>query len=150
MSDFRRLAEDFWASPQISPDDVTEAAERGFAMVINNRPDGEVHDQPAGSTIEEAEAAAGLAYHAIPVAAGGFNEAQIEAMTLALDQAEGPVLAFCRSGTRSTLLWALTMASHGAAPDALTKAAAMAGYDLAPIRPAMEILAARSSDTSAD
>ncbi len=150
MSDFRRLTDDFWASPQISVEDVEEAAERGFSMVINNRPEGEAEDQPAGTAIEDTAAAAGLAYRAIPVTPGGFSEAQVEATAMALEQAEGPVLAFCRSGTRSTLLWSLTMASLGTAPDTLTKAAAEAGYDLAPIRPTLDMLAERSTARDAD
>ena len=143
MSDFRQLSPEFWASPQITTDDVAEAAARGFAMILNNRPEGEAPDQPSGKEIEDAAASAGLAYQAIPVTPGGFSETQIEETAKALDQAEGPVLAFCRSGTRSTLLWAMAMASEGAAPEELAAAAAQAGYDLSPVRAIMDQLAAK-------
>lgn len=144
MSDFRRVTDTFSASPQITPADVAEAAALGFSMIINNRPDAEAPDQPDGSAIEDAATSAGLAYHAIPVTHAGFTEAQVEDMARALEEAEGPVLAFCRSGTRSTLLWSLTMAHKGEDLDAVSEAAAGAGYDVAPIRGVMEQLAARS------
>ena len=113
--DFRRVTEDFWASPQITIDDVAEARARGAALVINNRPDGEAPEEPQGPEIEAAARAAGLRYRAIPVGHGGFSEDQIAATIEALSQAEGAVLAYCRSGTRSTLLWALAQARLGGA-----------------------------------
>lgn len=146
MSDFRRISESFWASPQIGPEDVAEARARGFAMIINNRPDGEDAGQPTGQAIEQTAHEAGLDYRAIPVTAAGFNESQVAAMVDALDRATGPVLAYCRSGTRSTLLWSLARASKGQDPDSIAADAARAGYDIAPIRPALEALA-RSNQT---
>ena len=143
MSDFRKLSAQVWASPQIGPDEVREAAAQGFALIINNRPDGEVPDQPGGDEIAAAAAAAGLAYLAIPVIPGGFTRAQAEATANALAEAgAGKVLAYCRTGTRSTLLWALARTLAGEPPQALAEAAAQAGYDLAPVRAAMEQLAA--------
>jgi uncharacterized protein (TIGR01244 family) len=129
---FRRLDESTLVSTrQITPPDMTEAAAAGAKMVINNRPDGEEVGQPGGAEIEAAAKAAGLAYRHIPVA-GGFSQAQVEAMAEALEN--GPVLAFCRSGTRSTFLWALARARRGAPAAALVEAAAAAGYDLGPLR----------------
>jgi uncharacterized protein (TIGR01244 family) len=145
MSDFRQLTEDFWASPQIGLDDVAEAKARGFALIVNNRPEGEASDQVPGDAIETASASAGLAYCAIPITHAGFSEEQIKAMAAALECTQGPVLAYCRSGTRSTLLWALTQASQGHDPDAIAAQAAGAGYDVAPIRPLIDMLAARSA-----
>jgi uncharacterized protein (TIGR01244 family) len=104
---FIRIDEKVSVAGQIDPADVTRAAAQGFRRVVNNRPDGEALDQPAGAAIAEAAAAAGLDYVAIPIA-GGFTMPQVEAMAAALD--DGPVLAFCRSGTRSTNLWALAAA----------------------------------------
>ena len=144
MSDFRRLTDTIWASPQITVDDVARAANEGFALVINNRPDGEAKDQPAGDEIAAAAQEHGLGYMAIPVGHSGFSEPQIAAMTQALDSADGKVLAYCRSGTRSTLLWAMAEASRGRDPAELAQAAQSAGYDLAPIAPMLEMLAARS------
>ena len=82
----------------------------------------------------------GMAYTAIPVA-GGFSHAQIDEMRAALDAATGPVLAFCRSGTRSTNLWALAEAKTGGDADTIVAKAAAAGYDLAGLRPTLEALA---------
>jgi len=79
--------------------------------------------------------AAGLGYAAIPITHAGFSEDQVVAMGQALAAAPGPVLAFCRSGTRSTLIWALARARAGDAPAELSAKAAAAGYDLSPIRP---------------
>ena len=144
MTDFRRLSEDFWASPQIGLDDIAEAKARGFASIVNNRPEGEAPDQLPGGEIEAAARAAGMDYRAIPVTHAGFSEEQVRAMTAALDEAAGPVLAYCRSGTRSTLLWSLAQAAQGSDPDSIAAKAAGAGYDVAPIRPLLEMLAARS------
>ena len=140
---FRRLDDGISVSPQITPEQVGDAAAEGVTLIINNRPDGEEDGQPAGAEIEAAAAAAGLAYRAIPVTQAGFSANQIEAMNAALDAAGGPVLAYCRSGTRSTYLWSLAQATRGASPDALAAKAADAGYDLAPIRPMLDALSAR-------
>jgi uncharacterized protein (TIGR01244 family) len=143
MSDFRQLTEDFWASPQIGIADVTAAKAQGIALIINNRPEGEAPDQIPGATIEAAVKTAGLDYRAIPVTHAGFSEAQVRAMVAALEQANGPVLAFCRSGTRSTLLWALARAAQGHDPAIIASEAANAGYDVTPIRSLIEMIAAR-------
>jgi uncharacterized protein (TIGR01244 family) len=144
MSEFREIAPSFWASPQISLADVAEAQARGITLIINNRPEGEADDQVPGAQIEAAARTAGLDYLAIPVSPGSFSEDQVEAMANALAHASGPVLAYCRSGTRSTLLWSLAQARGGRAPDAIAADAARAGYDVAPIRPLLEMLAARA------
>ena len=141
MTEFRQVTQDFWASPQIGLADVEDAGRRGFALIINNRPEGESPDQPEGDSIERAAAAAGLDYRAIPVTPGAFGEAEVEAMADALGAARGPVLAYCRSGTRSTLLWALAQATRGRSPDSIAADAARAGYDVGPIRPLIDRLA---------
>lgn len=146
MSDFRSLAEDFAASPQISEADVAEAHSRGFAMIVNNRPEQESEDQAPGATIEAAARAAGMAYVAIPITHSGFSEAQVDALIEAMEQAGGPVLAYCRSGTRSTFLWALAQARQGNDPTKIAAQARAAGYDIAPIEPLIEMLLARSRD----
>ncbi|MET0308354.1 MAG: TIGR01244 family sulfur transferase [Sphingomonas sp.] len=128
-------------APQISPEDIPTLAAAGFTYVINNRPDDEEPGQPAGEAIARAAAAAGLGYAAIPVA-GGFSSQQVEAMAKALKEADGPVLAFCRSGTRSCNLWALAAAQDGGTPDELIEKAAGAGYDISGIRPLLETLSA--------
>jgi uncharacterized protein (TIGR01244 family) len=125
----RRLDETTCVAGQIRPEEI---AGLGVAMIVNNRPDGEEPDQPASAEIEAAARAAGIAYRHIPVA-GGLSSEQVEAMAEALEH--GPALAFCRSGTRSTYLWALARASRGAPAAELVEQAAAAGYDLGPILP---------------
>ncbi|HEU4962119.1 MAG TPA: TIGR01244 family sulfur transferase [Sphingomonas sp.] len=142
--DIRRLDERISVSPQIDPADVTAFAAQGFAAIVNNRPDAEEAGQPEGEPIRLAAETMGLAYTAIPIA-GGFSHAQIDAMRAALDAATGPVLAFCRSGTRSTNLWALAEAKAGGDPEAITAKAAAAGYDLRGLRPALDALSADAS-----
>lgn len=142
MSQFRPLSDRVLASPQITPADVAEAAALGVTLIINNRPDGEDHGQPTGAEIEAAAHEAGMAYRAIPVSGGGFAEPQVRAMAEALASTDGTVLAYCRSGTRSTLLWSLTEASGGRDPEEIAAAARAAGYDISPVRPMVDMLAA--------
>jgi uncharacterized protein (TIGR01244 family) len=141
---FRKVVDGVYASPQIGLDDVELAKAMGIAMIINNRPELESADQVPGAEIEAAARAAGIDYVAIPVTHAGFSEPQVAAMAKALDRATGPVLAYCRSGTRSTLLWALAESSKGADADDLARAAEGAGYDLGPIRTLMDVLASRA------
>lgn len=142
---FHQIVDGLFASPQIGLADVAQAKAQGIALIINNRPEGESPDQAPGAEIEAAARAAGIDYVAIPVTHAGFSEPQVAAMAAALEGARGPVLAYCRSGTRSTLLWALARASKGAQPEELASAAAGAGYDLTPIRGLLDMLAARTS-----
>lgn len=136
---FRQLTETLYVSPQIGVSEIETARALGVTMVINNRPEGEEPGQPTGAEIEAAAQAAGLSYAAVPVTHAGFSPWQLDGMGAALDQAgEGKVLAYCRSGTRSTLLWALTRARAGDDADALSAKAAAAGYDLSPIRQIMD------------
>lgn len=130
MSDFRRVTEDFTTAPQISVADVEEAARQGFRTIINNRPDGESPEQPSSGELEAAAQAAGLAYFHIPVV-GGPTPQQVETTGRILADAAKPVLAFCRSGTRSIVTWSLTQAMSGARTrDELVKLGRDAGYDL--------------------
>lgn len=144
MSDFRQVTPTFWASPQIGLEDVREAHAQGFALIVNNRPDGESEDQVPGEAIAAAAAELGLGYFAIPVTPAGFSEDQVTAMRTLLQEAEGPVLAYCRSGTRSTLLWSLVQAANGRDPDVISAEAAGAGYNLAPVRSIIDRLAERA------
>jgi uncharacterized protein (TIGR01244 family) len=143
MSGFKTLSENVLASPQVEAEDIAVAKAQGVTLVINNRPDGEAPDQPPGAEIARAARAEGLAYLAIPVDHSGISGAQIDAMADAIGKAQGKVLAYCRTGTRSTFLWALAAASKGEDPAAIAEAAAAAGYDLSPIGGTLEQLAAR-------
>ena len=139
---FRKLTDEVYASPQITLEDVARASGQGIALIVNNRPEGESADQTPGDAIEAAARQAGIAYLAVPVTHAGFSQWQVDAMAEALDDASGPVLAYCRSGTRSTLLWALAQAKRGGDPDAIAAAAAAAGYDVAAVRPLVDMLSA--------
>lgn len=144
MSEFRRIDDNLIASPQITPGDVAEAKALGVTLIINNRPEDESPDQTPGPEIEAAARKAGIDYVAIPVTHAGFGPGQVDAMRAALDNAAGPVLAYCRSGTRSTLLWALAEAKAGKNPSVIASKAAGGGYDVAPIRQMIEMLSAGS------
>lgn len=140
---FRKLTDTVFASPQIGLAEVQAAAAQGITLIVNNRPEGESDDQTPGAEIEAAARAAGLGYVAIPVTHAGFSEGQVTALAEALEESPGPVLAYCRSGTRSTLLWALARASRGADPEVLAEQAAQAGYDITPVRAMVDMLASR-------
>lgn len=135
--DIRRLTPELWVSPQITPEDVGEAATQGARAVICNRPDGESADQPAAALIRAAAEAQGMAFFEIPVVPGAVGEADVAAFRAAMAAAQGPALAYCRTGTRSAALWALAEAPHLPA-ETILKAAAEAGYDLSALRPRLE------------
>ncbi|WP_425231020.1 TIGR01244 family sulfur transferase [Sphingomonas sp.] len=140
MLDIRSVNDRFAVAPQIAPGDLPAIAAAGYVAVINNRPDDEEAGQPASAAIRVAAEAAGLGYVEVPVTHAGFSHPQLDAMANALTAADGPVLAFCRSGTRSCNLWALAAAKAGRAPHLLVAQAAAAGYDLSGIRPTLDLL----------
>ena len=140
----RKIDDTISVAPQIAPGDVSDIAALGFVAIINNRPDDEEGGQPGGDEIAAAAEAAGLSYSAIPVSPGGVTEAQVTAMAAAIAAADGPVLAYCRSGTRSCNLWALASASTGGDTETLTAKGAGAGYDLSGIRPLLDSLSAKA------
>jgi uncharacterized protein (TIGR01244 family) len=129
MANVRTVTGSFAVAPQIRVEDVAELGKAGFTTLINNRPDGESPDQPSGSEIAAAAAAAGLAYLAIPVR-GGPTAEQAQAMRAALQNANGPVLAFCRSGTRSITAWAIGAVAAGEDRASVLASGRAAGYDL--------------------
>lgn len=138
---FSKLTETMWVAPQLTVADVARAAEMGVKCIINNRPDGESDDQPAGADLAAAAHASGINYAAIPVSHAGFSAPQVEAMRAVLDKEAGPILGFCRSGTRSSFLWALAEAGAGKDVAKLREQAAAAGYDLSPIAAMLDMLA---------
>jgi uncharacterized protein (TIGR01244 family) len=130
MADIRQVTPDFAVAPQIEPEDLAEAVARGFRLVINNRPDGESPDQPSSALMQTAAEAAGLSYRYIPVR-GGPGPSEIEAMVGAVAEAQGPVLAYCRSGTRSIITWSLGQVVTGARDRSeLVQLGREAGYEL--------------------
>lgn len=128
----KRLDERVFVAGQIRPEDLPAIKATGVTGLINNRPDGEEPGQPSAAEMATAAAAAGLTYRHIPMI-GGLSAALVQEMAEALAEAEGPLLAYCRSGTRSTYLWALAEAQRGANGEELMRKAAAAGYDLSPI-----------------
>jgi uncharacterized protein (TIGR01244 family) len=143
MPYFKPLSDLVIASPQLTLADIDAAKEANIITIVNNRPDGEDPSAPQGEEIETRAASLGIGYVAIPIGHSGFSENQIDAFIDLLDRSEGKILAYCRTGTRSTLLWALAQAKLGEDPDAIAKAAMDAGYDVSPVRPMMDMLAAR-------
>lgn len=143
MANFKTLSENVLASEQISIADIAAAKAAGVAVIVNNRPDGEDLSAPQSKDVEAEAGAIGLRYVPIPIGNSGFSAAQVDAMIEVLQSSEGKVLAYCRSGTRSTLLWALSSAKMGVDPGAIAQAAIAAGYDVSPVRPMMDMLTAR-------
>ncbi len=142
---FTKLTDNIFVAPQIDTAAIIAAKANGVTLIINNRPEDESADQTPGADIEAAATKAGIEYLAIPVTHAGFAEWQVAAMADALENAEGKVLAYCRSGTRSTLLWALARASRGDHPALLAEQATDAGYDLGPVTAMMDMLRGRAS-----
>jgi uncharacterized protein (TIGR01244 family) len=135
MTQFRRVTDRLSVSPQIPVSDLAAAAGQGFRLVINNRPDGEEPGQPTSGEMEAAASAAGLGYAHVPVR-GGPTQEQVETQARLIAQANGPTLAFCRSGTRSIVTWALGEALSGArSRDELVRLGRDAGYDLSGVLP---------------
>lgn len=125
----RPLGEAVWAAPQIAVGDLEAVVATGVRRVINNRPDFEDPGQPTSAEMEAAARAAGLDYVHAPVVGMPGPDA-VRAIAAAIE-AEEPFLMYCRSGTRSTIAWALAMRSlDRAEPDEIRDAAAEAGYDL--------------------
>ena len=135
MSEFHRVTERLSVAPQLAPEDMAAAAQQGFVRVVCNRPDSEGPGQPSGGAIKAAAQAAGLEFVHIPFA-GMPDAATADAVFAAVSEAPGPVLAYCRSGTRSVTAWALGSLRAGDHDrEALVALAAGAGYDLSAVLP---------------
>jgi uncharacterized protein (TIGR01244 family) len=129
----QRLDEKTFVDGQIRPEDVEQLKAMGVTMIVNNRPDGEDADQPAASDIEAAAAACGIAYRHVPIARG-MGPSDVEAMRDAIHEAgEGMLFAFCRTGNRSTLAWAVAKSEDGTPRDELEKCVSDAGFDIGPV-----------------
>jgi uncharacterized protein (TIGR01244 family) len=140
MMAFKKLTDDILVSPQISVADLAAARAMGVTLIINNRPDDEDAGQPSSATIESAARALDMDYVTIPVTQAGFSQPQVQAMAKALDSTTGLVLAYCRSGTRSTRLWSLAEAAGGGDPAEISAIAGQAGYDVSDLYPMLEML----------
>ena len=136
---FKQLVDGFYVAGQLQDRDFAAAAARGVRTVVNNRPDGEAPDQLPHAQAAAAAHAAGLDYHYLPVVNGHLTIETVEVMRELMADVDGPILAYCRSGTRSTFLWAFASAP-GLPPRTIVEAAAHAGYDLTGIAPQLHAM----------
>ncbi|MEQ1768751.1 MAG: TIGR01244 family sulfur transferase [Devosia sp.] len=127
--ELKRINDHVTVAPQIETDDIAAIKAAGFTTIVNNRPDGESPDQPSSVEMQAAAEKAGLAYHYIPLGREGVSPDMIEQEKAALEGSAGPVFCYCRSGTRSTTLWALSQAGEHPAEE-IVAAAMHAGYDI--------------------
>jgi sulfide:quinone oxidoreductase len=111
--------------------DIDALARAGVRTIVNNRPDGEDPGQLPAAEAKQLAEAHGIAYHHIPITAATLTRGDVDAFAATLRDAAQPVVAHCRSGTRSALLWALTRMREGADPLALISEAARHGIDIA-------------------
>lgn len=121
------------ALPQPSIEEIGKLADRGYRSIIGNRPDGEAPDQPKWDDLKAAALARGMGAVHIPVVANRITEADMRAFREALECLPKPIAAFCRTGTRSAILWALVNEA-GLTVDERIEIAAKEGYDLEPFR----------------
>ena len=133
--DIRRITPDYAVSPQIEPEDLPEIAAQGFRTVICNRPDSENPAELSSEVMRIAAEAAGLRFVDNPVTHPTMTTERIARQAEALG--EGPVLAYCASGTRSSVLWSLAQAGRRPT-DEIIAATGRAGYDLSGLRPRLE------------
>lgn len=122
---------------QVELGDVAEIKKLGYVALINNRPDYEVEQQPTNDQIRQAAQEAGLDYYFLPVGREGLSPKTLVQTCDILAQAAGPVLAFCRTGTRSTTVWALSQAGKSSAQEIIDQAR-IAGYDISHLQPHLE------------
>ena len=127
--DIRELTKKVSVSPQITASDVPALKKAGFRAIICNRPDGEGADQPSFDEIEAAAKAAGIEARYVPVQSGMVTDEDVTAFGAALNDLQRPVLAYCRTGTRSATLWSFHEADKRPIPDILAATKA-AGYDM--------------------
>ena len=137
--DLFELAAGLCAAGRLDSGDIEALAGQGVRTIINNRPDGEDAGQLDAAEARRLAEAHGIAYHHIPVTAATLTRADVDAFAATLATATAPIVVHCRSGTRSTLLWALTRLRDGADPLALIAEAARHGIDIA----ALPAIAAR-------
>ncbi len=135
--DIRQITDRFFAAPQIDAADFATLADAGFTLVINNRPDNEVGPDKHSEAMRAAAEAAGLKYVENPLTMETMTEDRLAIQRDSLSECEGKVLAYCRSGTRSTICWALSQAAEMES-DVILMAAAQGGYDLAGLKPHLD------------
>mgnify|MGYP000882926543 FL=1 len=141
MSDIRHVTPTFAVAGQLDPADFARLAAEGFTLAIKNRPEREDPGQPSDEIMREAARAAGLAFHTLAFVGPPPPGVVAETADL-LEGATGPVIAYCRTGRRSIMAWAMAQALAGVRqPDEIIMLAARAGYDLEGARDALTTLA---------
>ncbi|WP_417824251.1 TIGR01244 family sulfur transferase [Thalassospira lucentensis] len=130
----KRLSDELTVSPQLPIEAIDEIAKAGFKTVICNRPDDEDPGQPSFAEIAAKAEAAGMKAIFQPVASGNVADTDADAFAANLAAAEKPVFAYCRSGTRCTILWSLASAGKLPVQD-IIKSASDAGYDMSALVP---------------
>ncbi len=140
--DIRSLTDSYAVSPQIAPADLAAIKAAGFTTVIDNRPDGEIPANLRGEIMRQAAEALGLTFVINPVIGGALTLDNVKAQKAALDSAGGPVLAYCASGNRSSMVWALAQAGRRPT-DELIALPARFGYQLEGLRGQIDALAQR-------
>lgn len=137
--DIRQVTPRYHVSPQISVEDVPALKAAGFKKVICNRPDAEVPPSHQSATIGTALAEAGIAYDVLPLTHQTMTPENVAKQAALANDGEGPVLAYCASGTRCTVVWAFGQVGK-MGTDEILQTAAEAGYDLAGLRPTLDAL----------
>ena len=132
--DIRKIDDTISVSPQIAVEDVAEIARLGFKTLVANRPDHEEPGQPAMADIEKAAAENGLKFVYLPVESGNVTDEDVDRFAPMIQDADKPVMAFCRSGTRCTILWALSSARELDLEEVVSRAY-RAGYDIRGLAP---------------
>ena len=127
--DMKQISDQFFVAPQISETDLANLRAQGIGSVICNRPDGEAADQPTFQELAQTGERLGLEMRFIPISGGLVQDADAEAFGHALDMLPKPILAYCRTGTRSATLWSLSQAKSKPLADILS-ATQRAGYDM--------------------
>ena len=140
--DIRPLTDDYAVSPQIDPSDLAAIKAAGYTTVIDNRPDAEIPPHLHTPVMQAAAEALGLTFVANPVIGGALTMANVEAQAQARAEAKGPVFAYCASGNRSSIVWALSEAANRPV-DELIATPARFGYNLEPLRGQIAALAER-------
>jgi sulfide:quinone oxidoreductase len=130
----KKISPHFLVAGQISVSDINAIAASGIQTMICNRPDNESEGQPAVSDIASAAEAQGMTFLNVPVSSKVITDADVDDFERAYNDAAGPILAYCRTGTRSTILWALSQTKCKKI-DEILSATAAAGYDLSKLQP---------------
>jgi sulfide:quinone oxidoreductase len=136
--DLRKLTDDLSVAGQVDPAEIPLLAAQGIRSIICNRPDGEAAGQPPFTMVEQTAAAFGIKVLYLPVVSSAIGDAEVASFGKALEELPKPALAYCRSGTRSAVLWSLNEAAGGRPIQDILSKAAQAGYDLSALSPRLE------------